>query len=309
MKNVARLSMVVCLVFIALAKGTASATSAPDFKLTLSPIYENLVLKPGEVSNQNVEISNQGPQPIFYSLYPTPYGVTNENYDPSFIALPGKPNIAKWFNLSIKNGVLLPGKSYTVPYSINVPADTPAGGYYAAIFAQSSPNSIQQKGNQIQTTYRVGELFYISVAGKTISSGKVASWTANVLQSNQLNTTLRLENSGSIHFLSRIHVEFKSILGSDNFVSNLTKFVLPQTIRKVDISWKNPPPFGLYRVNGTTTTIDTQKLANRYILIVSTSIRIKAAIALGLVILIVLLEASFSTIIRRIGRLWDRLRK
>jgi hypothetical protein len=204
---------------------------------------------------------------------------------------------------------LLPGKSESISYSINVPANTPAGGYYAAIFAQSNANSLQKSGSQIQASYRVGELFYIDVAGKVVNSGKIASWSASFLQSNQLKATLRIEDSGALHFLSSDHIEFKSIWGSDNYNANLTRFVLPQTIRKVDVSWAKPPAFGLYRISGTATTIGTQKLSNHYVLVVSTSIRIKAAIALGLVILIILLDASFSSIIKSISAWWIRIRK
>lgn len=288
---------------------SANVVAVPSFKLTLSPILENIVIKKGSSYKGSTEIINQGSNTIYYSVYPTPYGVTNENYDPAFIPLAGKPDITSWFNISDSKGVLAPGKLSSINYTINVPGSTLPGGYYAAIFAQSNQGSGSTKGNIIQASYRVGELFYIDVPGPVKKSGSVYSWSSSWLQSNEIKATVKLENRGSLHFLSSVRVNFTSLFGGSNYSATLTRFVLPQTIRKIDVAWNKPPSFGLYRISGTATTTKTDQLHNRYVLVISNGVKVKAAIALGLVVLIILLDSTLSTIIERVNRLWKRIVK
>lgn len=288
----------------------ASASSVPAFKLTLEPIYENKVLRPGSENKGFLTIYNQGQSPIFYTVYATPYGVTNESYtQPDFKPLPGKPNISSWFHFTNPGSVITQSQANTIDYTIDVPANTPAGGYYAAVFVQSenSPDKKDAKGVNIND--RVGELFYIEVPGSVIKKSKVASWGARLLQSNKVSANLRLENAGSIHFFAAVKVTFHSIFGGSNYSLSLDKVVLPQTTRQIPISLANPPGFALYRVSGNVKAFSDLRLGNKYILVVSRSTWIKVLIALGLVVLIILLDSSIRSIIHYSSALWRKLRK
>lgn len=290
--------------------GARTSADIPQFKLTLSPIYENETLNPGSHNNGSLQIVNQGSYPILYSVYATPYGITNEDYTPpDFTPLPRKPDISRWFSFDNDVGLLLPEKIQTINYAINVPAGTAGGGYYAAIFVQSKNTQPKKNSNNIVISQRVGELFYITVSGNSIKNGKVASWSASKFQGNQVSASLRLENDGSVHYLANVKAIYKSVFGSNSYSQSLQRFVLPRTIRNIAVIWPHPPSFGLYRVSGTATTYHKQVLKPQYILIMSESIRIKTAIATALVILIILLDVSVGTIITRIKTIGKRIKK
>lgn len=297
------------LVFLIIGIGHTSAAQTPKFKLTLSPIYENETLNPGSDNNGDLYIINQGQDPIYYSVYATPYGVSDEHYTPDFKPIKGRPNISSWFHFIDPGKIILPGQTNTIRYTLDLPKNVLPGGYYGAIFVRSSDSPSAPKQSGVQINQSLGEIFYIDVPGNVLKSSKLVSWSAASLQSNNVTASVRLENAGSIHYFASVKVNFHSIFGGSNASETLSKVVLPQTIRDIPVNLPNPPSFALYRVSGSIQAYKKIGLGNRYILVVSRSTRVKALIAVGLVILVILLDISFSSIIQYVRKVWGKIRK
>ena len=273
-----------------LASGHAYA-AAQD--ITLTPTTTSPIIKPGAVYNGSFQVVNQGKSGYKFLVYSTPYSVSGENYTPDFTVLPTAPNISGWLNFSSPGGYIKPGQTLTIHYTISVPENTQPGGYYAAAFAETQYPKIP---NTITLNERVGELFYIEVAGPVVKKGEVLSWQSSLLQKPPLTSTLRLQDSGSIHYPATIHYYVKDILGHNKYSLYTVKELLPQTIRKIPIPWTSTPSIGLFKVSGTVSFLGQNKqLPSKWVLVMSPLVRIITIVFIILLIVLVIVGPRRST--------------
>jgi hypothetical protein len=271
---------------------TGSALAAPQ-AITMTPTSVSPVINPGAVYKDTFQVLDQGSTAYAYTIYVTPYHVVGEDYTPDFTALSTLANVTSWFHLSSTGGQINAGDSDTVSYSIQVPKATPPGGYYAVIFAETQ---YPKSANNITLNERVGEIFYIQVAGTVTQSGKLLSWQSPFWQKPPLLATLRLENDGGVHFDADIKYTVKDILGNTKYSLHTTKEILPQTIRRIDLPWAGTPSLGLFKISGTVSYLGQQlPLPTRWVLVMSTFVRLITASIVGLVIVAYIL----TLIIRR----------
>ena len=266
------------ILWLAIMVGSApkvqAAVVSSSHALTLSPSFTNQVAPPGATIQGLVTLFNGGDSAYGFTMYATPYSVDGEAYNPNFTKLPGTADVASWFHFTSNGGYLNQGNTVAVRYSLTIPAKTPPGGYYGAVFAQTKPVLVAQDKNIIQVSQRLGELFYLQVAGPVTQSGKVASWQAGFLQLATPTASLRLENSGGLHYFGDIRVSFQDVLGHQKYAAALQKVVLPRTIRRISVQWPKPPAVGLFKVGGQVIINGKPAvLPSRYILVVSAAAR------------------------------------
>ncbi len=293
------LHIIAFILILALVLGSKNVAHAAKQTLTLTPTSAPLVVKPGQTSTGNFQVVNQGDGGYDFTVYSADYSVKNEDYDPSFIALPGKPDVASWLKFSTTGGTLQPGQSATVTYKLSVPPNTPPGGYYAVAFAQTKKPKQTTGNSGIILIERVGEVFYLQVAGPVTQKGKLASWQSSWLQKPPLTAMARLENSGGTHYTSTVDIKVQDIFGGAKYTLNTKKVILPQTIRKIPVSWPHTPSIGLFKVSGTVTVLGkTEVLPTKYILVLSQTARIVLLIIVIVLLLLLILRYG----IRRIKR-------
>lgn len=262
-----------------LAGGVASAATQV---LTITPSTTRPTVQPGSSSNGSFQVINQGEASFHLNLYASPYSVKTEAYTPDFSPLPGKPKVADWLKLTPSQATITPNETLTVHYTLSVPAGTQSGGYYAVAFAETQT---PKNGAGVIVNERVGEIFYIDVAGPVKKSGKVLGWTSPFLQQSPVTATLRLENSGGIDYPSDINISANDLFGNSKYTLATQKAVLPQTIRSVPFEWKSAPALGLFKIRGTASVFgQTEHLPTKYVLVASTPVRI-AFLCLILVVL------------------------
>lgn len=262
-----------------------SGASADPMEITITPTTATPYIDPGTTHTGTLQVLNQGTAGYSYTVYTTPYHVSGEDYTPDFTLLPNAPKVDSWFHLSIPGGYIKPGQVVSVKYSISVPAHTLAGGYYAAVFAEAK----SPKTANIVLSERVGELFYIQVAGPVVKKGELLSWQSGFLQTPPLTSAIRIQDNGSIFFPSQIHYEVDDILGRPKFSLSTEKELLPQSVRRITISWNGSPPIGLFKVSGSASFLgQSHELPARWVLVMSNTARF-VCIALFAVILALLL--------------------
>lgn len=263
---------------------TTGVAHAASQAITLTPTSNSPLIEPGGVYSNKYTIINQGQKPYNFSTYSAPYRVQGENYTPEFTLLPSAANVASWFSISQKNGYIKPGQVEQINYKIHVPAGTAPGGYYAVIFAETN---LSKTSSGLTLNERVGEIFYIQVAGPVVQKANILTWSSNFLQSPPLIATLRLENSGGLHYQANIVIRVSDILGHTKYVLSTQKEVLPQTIRRINLAWSKTPPIGLFKVNGTVSFLNkTNKLPTKWVLVMSPLVK---KIVIGVIIVIILL--------------------
>ena len=262
------------------------AAHAAQQDITMTPTSVSPIIQPGSIQHGSFQILNQGKTGYKFIVYASPYRVDNEDYTPDFTALPTAPNITSWFNFSTPGGSIDANKEVNISYTISIPEDTQPGGYYAAAFAETQ---YPKSADGITLNERVGEIFYIQVAGPVVKKGEIATWQSNFFQKPPLTSTIRLKNEGSIHYPADIHLYVKDILGHTKFSLYTQKELLPQTVRRVVIPWSKTPSIGLFKVSGAVTFLGQDHiLGTKWVLVMSPRVRmvIITIIALSIVLII-----------------------
>jgi len=287
-----RLPIVAGLVlFGAVAFGGGLTHAASPQAITMTPTSASPTIKPGSTYKGSLQVLNQGSTPYSFQVYSAPYRVKGEDYTPDFTFLPTAPNVRSWFSFSTSGGQVNPGQSITVNYSVSMPANTPPGGYYAAVFAQTQ---YPKTANGITLNERVGEIFYIQAAGPVTKKGELASWQAGIFQKPPLTAALRLENNGTIHYPAAIQVNVRDIFGRSKFSLNTTKEVLPQTIRRVTISWNKAPAIGIFKVTGSVSFLNQHKtLPTKWVFVMSQTVRLVLGAILAVIILLGIARSAY----------------
>jgi hypothetical protein len=279
LKIVAAVTLVTTL-GIALNGSAQAATIGQS--ITISPPSIDESIQPGSTTKGSFQIINSGDVEYTFNVYATPYRVTNENYNPAFTAQPGTPNAISWFHFTPSAAQLGARQATIINYSISVPENASAHGYYAVAFAQTQ--SLPSPITGVVTTDRVGEIFFLRVAGHAKQAGRLQSWQANWLQKPPLTAVVRIEDSGAYNFPTTINVQVKNIFGHLAYSYTTTRQILPHTIRRIAIPWTGAPLIGLFKVSGSTNLLGhTAELPTKYVVVMSQTIRL---VLLGFVVLV-----------------------
>jgi len=281
-------SVLALLVTLCFIPGVAYA--APQ-DITMTPTSVSPVINPGSVYHGSFQVIDQGKTGYKFLAYATPYRVNGEDYTPDFTVLPTAPNISSWLNFSAPGGNINPGQMITINYTVSVPENTQPGGYYAAAFAETQYPKV---ANSVTLNERVGELFYIEVAGPVVKKGELLTWQSNFLQKPPLTATMRLQDSGSINYPATIQLNVRDILGHSKYSLYTAKELLPQTIRKVVVPWNKTPSIGLFKVTGSVSFLNQHKtLPTKWVLVMSSTVRLIIISTLVLVILLVVVFPKY----------------
>ena len=257
----------------------AATTHAASGGLTVSPTSADVTITPGGTYKGEMLVMNQGELDISYTVYATPYSVSGEEYKPYFSPIQGATDITKWFTFDkSSNNLLKIGTQESIPYTITVPKNVGAGGYYATIFAETT-----DKGGAagVVTRKRVGMIVYLRVSGNVKESGSINSWNVDWVQQAPLRADVKVANRGSVHFKADVHVTVSDLFGSKKFSYERAPEILPQKLRDIPISWENGATYGLFKVDGTVTYLNkTEQLPTRYVFVANLPMRLATASAL-----------------------------
>jgi hypothetical protein len=274
--------LLVAISALVLSQGTAKADNT-GYIITMSPSSTELSANPGASTNSTFAAVNEGTAGYTLGLSVAPYHVAGVNYDPEFNVLPGKTDASKWLHLNTASGQILgPGKAQTISYSLNVPAGTAPGGYYAVIFASAIPPT----NNGVTAINRVGDIIYITVNGPVKKTGDLKSvGLPYVSFAKKLSMGALVQDTGGVHFITNVNVKVKSIFGHVAYNANLQRYVLPQTERLVSTTWTNVPLFGIYEVSRSATVFGkTLQLPNHWLVIISPVLLICIILGIALIV-------------------------
>ncbi len=271
-KNVLTQCKLLLALFLMLVCGLGAVpVHAASGGLTISPTSIDKEIAPGSSYNDQILVINQGELDISYHVYATPYSVSGEEYKPYFSPIKGATDITKWFTFKNTGGVLKIGAQDTIPFTVSVPKGTNPGSYYATVFAETEDKGI----SGVVTRKRVGTVLYIRVAGNAVERGNIDTWSVPWLQRSPFTATVKIANSGSVHFQSDVKVTVSDLFGGPKFTFTRQPKILPQKLRDIPVAWENGSTFGLFKVGGTVTYLGkTEPLPTKYVFIASTGMRI-----------------------------------
>jgi len=277
------IASIALFVSIAFTSGTAFAHGTESQAITVSPASTEVVASPGKASVQTFEVINGGHHAFNVTLSTAPYYVSGENYDPRFTQLPGTVNASQWVRLSTTTGTVEGDTALSVPYTVEVPSGTPAGGYYAVIFAETSKD---EEETGVVSHSRVGNILYITVNGDVQNSGSV---TGNALPAfsfiGSIPLSTKISNSGGVHFVTKAEYKVIDMTGKTVFSATTERYVLPQTERTITSSWTPQSLFGIYTVKRSATVAGVvTPIKDEKIIIINPWLFVGLAFLIGIII-------------------------
>lgn len=278
----------VALMSLTLAIGkTANAVEAPIQNVTITPSSSAVTIDAGDSKTGTFDIINGGTNDYNLKITAAPYHVEGTDYDPQFTPLAGTTDASKWVTFDNGPSKLLAHKLANYTYTIRVPAGTAPGGYYAVLFAETSP--VTTPTNGVVSHSRVGDILYITVNGAVKTSGSLESSgdVPRVVTSDNLELGLLVKNSGGVHFVTKTQVTVTDLFHKQVFAATFERYVLPQTARKITTQWQGLPTIGIYKIARSATVAGKQQtLPDIWILVVRPWIPLVLVIVLFTIIAI-----------------------
>lgn len=201
----------VCAVGVyASAQETVTQNPGQPSAIQISPARFDWQVKSGETRSEKVNIKNYADTPWKVEVHVEDFYVSADSAHAEFF-VPEEDHPLKaydminWVSTSEKELVLAPNESRNIDFTITVPADAPSGGYYGAIFFQSTEESAKDGDDaQIRINTRVGMLVTLAVQGDaelhTGAELKSFATLKNLSWGEPLTFVARVRNTGNIHF-------------------------------------------------------------------------------------------------------------
>jgi len=213
----------------------------PVFALTISPVRMEISGDPGQTLGDTLELFNeQDETKTFYSSAAN-FEARGESGAPYFLPDTNK-GLASW--ISVQESVTLKaGERTKIPFTIQIPAKTEAGGYFAAVLWGTSPAG-QQGSGQVSIGGKLGVLILLSVKGELKEGGGLLDFKieegGRFVNSLPIVFVYRFSNDGSERVKPTGELKVKNLFGFTTVTLNANPQsgnILPGSIRKFSVVW------------------------------------------------------------------------
>ena len=218
------------------------ATTLPSSAdaLTISPTKIEVAADAGQTVIGEIELFNEEAEAkTFYTTFEN-FEPRGETGAPFFVG--GGSGLASWLGAP-GSVTIMPGERAIVPYTITLPADAVAGGYFAAVFFGSQP-PVDGGAGEVSIGGKVGSLVLLRVNGEVEEGGGVLDF-AEVdgkwfLNSVPVGLSYRFNNTGADRVVPRGEIVVKNAFGMEVVKLNANPnegSVLPNSTRKLEVKW------------------------------------------------------------------------
>ncbi len=261
--------------------------------LEIAPPLIDLKANPGQVLHPQIRLRNITPQTLVVTSQYNDFVAAGEEGTPKLLLKNNEqsPYSIKGWLSSIESVSLAPQEQKTITVTINVPGNASPGGHYGVVRFTGAPPEADQTAVSLSAS--VGTLMLVTVSGNVKESAQIAQiYTSqnkkvrSLFEYGPVTISTRVQNTGNIHIQPTGTVTVNNMLGRRvaNFQLNQNKGnVLPQSVRRFDVSLNNKLMFGRYKVMvdavyGSNNTI-TSKTAYFWVIPYKLIILVLAAIA------------------------------
>lgn len=250
--------------------------------IVLSPVSKKYDLKAGSTTEDVFKVVNDGKVAYDFIVYARPYSVNDESYQPDFISKAQNADAYKWVQFEQPSYKVEPGATVEVKYTVRVPENATPGGHYGVLFAETQPSENSSNGNVVKRTKRVGGILYATVQGSVFTGGKIENVDVPFFQNiAPLKTNTRVSNSGNTDFIAKTTIKAFDLFGTQKFATTREYPVLPSTTRKAAVEWPSPAWLGVYKIELTTSFLDTNKSSTHYVLMVPLWVYLTLGLLIG----------------------------
>jgi len=287
-KSIKTLSIALVAVFALALFGSTNvfAEGNGTAGLTVSPMYQMKVLVPGEAEPGSLVVANPADSDgsIEYELEVRAFSYDSDKGE-VFAETEDYSDMVDWIVLDSTSGTLEPNERREISFTINTPADTRAGGQYAAII-------VRTKGGQVgpfNEVFEIAHLIYAEVSGDTIHKGNVDSVEVpSFLFSGNIAGKASITNEGNTHaYVSQVLKVFP-LFGDEEYYTNeedpQKNLVMASAKRYTSTTWEETPKIGIFRVVYTVEFEGVTNEVSKVVIVCPLWLIILIAIILGILI-------------------------
>jgi hypothetical protein len=308
-----KLIITLTLLFITAIHPTVSLAAPYSVeKLPDETVYNDFVvgpgkyqveIKPGESKVVNMIVSNRlGTEKAFQIQTEDFVGSRNTQATVMLLGSERGPYSLKDY-LSFASTTFTIGHSerITIPVTVSIPTDAQPGGLYGSVVISTvtSPQDQVLEGQSSAgvspIVTRIGSLFFIRVTGDVKEELTLEKFSlkndAKFLGSGPVNFEILYENNGTVHQNPYGSISIKNIFGSEVGQVDIEPwFILPDSLRLREVSWKSPFLFGRYEATVDIVTGIEDKEDSASVVFWVIPWKIIALAFIGLIVLIALIR-------------------
>jgi hypothetical protein len=258
---------------IARAEEENNAAKQNSPVIQISPTMKRLDLEPGEKQTGEITIANSGKVNFSFKVYAAPYTVIGDEHEPNFNTETNFTQISRWISFEKTEYTIAPEKEQIIKYVINVPEDVPAGGQYAAIFAETINNDDigESSIGSIKTASRIGMIIYANIAGDTRASAEIIQFALPTFYSSfgmpDVTAIARVKNTGNTDFEATYRFKVEPLIGGVVYDDEQVQVVLPDTERQAELKWAETPLLGIFKITFSVTAGDATREISTAVLV------------------------------------------
>lgn len=233
---------------IVLAWPTSLRAEEGKTALRLTPVIDQLVVKPGQTTVTKVNLTNLSSLPLPIKGYARAFIATDEEGGSDYPDDPTPGAVQTWFHLDEPDFIIQPNQTKPIDVQIAVPAGTEPGGHYATLFFESLVPTEALSESSLYLSGRIGALFFFVVSGDIHTLGQFQEFkTAGFHTGGAIDFKLAFQNNGNVHVKPKSRIIIKNwfgrtVGGFDDDGQN----VLPGKLRRWQVSWTKSWLFGRY---------------------------------------------------------------
>lgn len=233
--------------------------------LSVSPTIFEMTANPSQRWESNLRIINNNPFELTVYAEINNFRPLGEEGAAQFLPVddtttPGS-TLAEWITVPSTAIVIPPEQTAQIPIVIELPADVPPGGHYAAILVGTRPPADRENASQVATAQMVSSLIFLRVTGDIIEEGSIRSFrtTQSIVETPKVDFELRFQNDGNVHLRPEGQITIFNMWGQERGrvpINQKTLFgnVMRESIRSFNFSWEgewSPVDIGRYRAEAT----------------------------------------------------------
>ena len=225
--------------------------------MIVSPPRYNIDVKPGEVIQKTVKVTNPSEtDPIRLKVLVSDFIVQDDEGTPSKVTeeASGRFLASPWFTLDQTEFTLDPRAQALINVVIAVPQDALPGGHYAGVFFEPVVN-LNKSESASYTSAQVGALFGLTVEGDINYDALIKEFGVgqNLYEFGPVKFTTTIENQSDTHITPQSSIEVKNMLGQPVATLKLEEpNIFPFAARSLTGSWDTV--WGLGRYTATLTS-------------------------------------------------------
>lgn len=233
--------------------------------LTMSPMYQSMVIDPGETQEASFRISNpsSATADMYYEISVEPFYV-DEKGEITYQNKSEMNEIVDWIRIETPSeGKIEPNGVTEVIFAVDVPRSAPAGGQYFSVMVTETDipatadgdgeSSEKGQSTTIKEIYKMAHLVYVEVTGNVIKQGEINNVNVpSFFLSGGITGSASVKNTGNVHSYATYTMQVFPLFSDEEIYTNEESpeevLILPDRTSYHMTTWEQTPEVGIFNV-------------------------------------------------------------